>query len=278
MKDKPPSVIIIPLYVPLWKKNEHWVDPCAPTVMCAGPDFIRIYSQNNNDISDSFGLKYDDTFKHMKEVDADSFSINETHADKMNVRNNRVLESSRRRMFQSKESQYCNLVSLSSIASITKYTKPGRNMMGISGPFVSRMRRWIQDKYGRWCGFVLLGKDNREILVLTTYNVPQDTPAGDDTLHAQQTSLYLLDGEVHPNPRKNFIQDLLTLITTAKDDNQDIILIGDFNKVLGDDQKMMAKVMVAGNLIDVHTHKHGHANIATYIRGRRRVNYCFVSP
>ena len=77
--------------------------------------------------------------------------------------------------------------------------------MGISGPLVSWMQRRIDDKYGRWCGFVLLGKDNREILVRTAYNVPKDTPAGNNTLHAQQTSLYLLDGEVDPNPRKNFI-------------------------------------------------------------------------
>ena len=205
MKDKPPPAIITPSYVPFWKKNEHWGDPCEPAAMCAEPDFVRIYSHNNNGISDSTGLKYDDTFKHMKEVDADIFSINETHADKMNAKNNRVLESSRRRMFQSKESQYYNLVSSSSIAPITKYTKPGGNMMGISGPLVSRMRRRIEDKYGQWCGFLLLGKDNREILVLTAYNVPQHTPAGDNTLHVQQISLYLLDGKVDPNPRKNFI-------------------------------------------------------------------------
>ena len=69
--------------------------------MCAEPEFIRIYSQNNNGISDSTGLKYDDTFKHMKEEDVDIFSINKTHADKMNAKNNKVLESSQRRMFQS---------------------------------------------------------------------------------------------------------------------------------------------------------------------------------
>ena len=39
--------------------------------ICAEPEFIRIYSQNNNGISDSRGLKYDDTFIHMKEEDAD---------------------------------------------------------------------------------------------------------------------------------------------------------------------------------------------------------------
>ena len=114
--------------------------------------------------------------------------------------------------------------------------------------------------------------------MLTEYNVPQETPAGDDKFHAQQTSLCLLDGEVDPNPRKFFIRDLHTLITTATKENQDIILMGDFNEVCGDDPKMMAKILSAGKLTDVHAHKHGHANIATYIRGRRRVDYCFVSP
>ena len=205
MKDEPPPATITPSYVPLWKKNEHWRDECKPTAMCNKIEFIQIYGQNNNGINDSTELKYDDTFKHMKEAEADIFCINESHANKMNSKNNTVLESSRQKMFQLKEGQYCNLVSLSSMAPITKYTKPGGTMMGITGPLISRIRRRVEDKYGRWCGLVLLGKDNCEILVLTAYNVPQDTLVGDDTLHAQQTSMYLLDGEINPHPRKNFI-------------------------------------------------------------------------
>ena len=51
-------------------------------------------------------------------------------------------------------------------------------------------------------------------------------------LHAQQTSLYLLDGKVDPNPRKIFIRDLLKVIKTASQENQDIILMGDFNELI----------------------------------------------
>ena len=54
--------------------------------------------------------------------------------------------------------------------------------------------------------------------------------------------------------------------------------MGDFNEVVGDDPKMMAKILAAGNLMDVHAHKHGNANIATYIRGWRQVDYYFVFP
>ena len=64
----------------------------------------------------------------------------------------------------------------------------------------------------------------------------------------------------------------------TKDNNQDLILMGDFNEVVGDDPKMIAKVLMAGNLTNAHAHKHGHAHIATYIQRRRRVDYCFVSP
>ena len=108
--------------------------------------------------------------------------------------------------------------------------------------------------------------------------MPQITPAGNDTLYAQQMSLYLLDGEVDLQPRQLFIRDLLKVIETAKDDNQDIILMGDFNETIGDDPQMMAKILAAGHLTDVHANKHGYGkNIATYIRGTRRVDYCFVS-
>ena len=101
---------------PLFKKNEHWGDPSEP---------IPIYSQNINGISDNTGLKNDDIFKHMEKADADIFSINKFHANKMNTKNNKVLEMSQRRMFQSNEGQQCNLVSLSSLAPITSYTNRG---------------------------------------------------------------------------------------------------------------------------------------------------------
>ena len=54
--------------------------------------------------------------------------------------------------------------------------------------------------------------------------------------------------------------------------------MGDFNEVVGDDPKMMAEVLMVGNLTNVHANKHGHVHIATYIRGRRQLDYCFVSP
>ena len=123
-----------------------------PAVVCEGPEFIWLYGQNGNGISDSTGLKYDETLKHMKEAGASIFGINETHADKINAKNNNILEKSRRKMFQTKEGHYCKIVSSSSLAPITSYTKLGGNFMGITGPLVGRISSKIEDTYGWWYG------------------------------------------------------------------------------------------------------------------------------
>ena len=121
---------------------------------------------------------------HMKEAEASIFTFNVTYAYDLNTQNIYLLGKSKNRIFNHKDGHYCQTVTSSSQASVTSFTNPASNMMGITGPLVGRIQRQIEDELGRWCGFVLLGKDSREILVLTAYNVPQEAPAGDDTLHA----------------------------------------------------------------------------------------------
>ena len=73
--------------------------------------------------------------------------------------------------------------------------------------------------------------------------------------------------------------NLLALIEDAVQADQDISLMGDFNETIGKDPNMMAQVLTADRLTDVHLNGLGNiANIVTYIWGKRRADYCFVSP
>lgn len=119
-----------------------WKGPCKSAVICEGSECICLFDVNG--ISDSTGLKDDETFLHMKDTEASIFGLNEIHAEKMNAKNNNILTKSRRKMFQTKEGHYCKLVSSSSLASITNYTKPGRNLMGITGPLVGCIRKVLK--------------------------------------------------------------------------------------------------------------------------------------
>jgi hypothetical protein len=117
----------------------------------------------------------------------------------------------------------------------------------------------------------IIGKDNKEIMVITVYNVLQQKNAkvGEDTLLNQQIALYKLNNIRDPDPKKIFITDLKELVTKARKEDKDIILTGDFNELVGDDTKGMSTVLLAGCLTDAHSNQHGVVDITTYTRGTK---------
>jgi hypothetical protein len=154
--------------------------------------YVRLYCQNVCGIYDREGIGLDSAFKEIKQAGTDLFTFNETHGDKSNATAQRVLRLSKQRMWRD-NNEDCKIVHSSSNASVINLTKPGGNMVGITGSLVGRIRETITDPYGRWCGYTIVGKDNREIMILTAYNVAQykNAKVGEDTLFNQQTALYL---------------------------------------------------------------------------------------
>jgi hypothetical protein len=90
---------------------------------------------------------------------------------------------------------------------------------------------------------------------------------GEDTIFNQQIALYKLKNIRDPNPKKIFIGDLTAVVKKARMEDKDIILTGEFNKLVGDNPRGMSKVLLAGCLTDAHGHQHGTVDIATYTRG-----------
>jgi hypothetical protein len=153
-------------------------------------------------------------------------------------------------------------------------------MVGITGSLVGRVRDTITDPYGRWCGYTLIGRDNKEIMVLTAYNVSQykNAKVGEDTLFNQQIALYKLNNIREPDPKKLCIEDLTDLETKTRAEDKDIVPTGDFNKLVGDNPNGMTKVLSAGGLTDAHSQQHGIVDITTYTRETKRLDYVFVTP
>ena len=241
--------------------------------------YVRLYCQNVNGIYDREGIGLDTAFLEMKQVGADIFTFNETHGDESNATARRALRLSKQKMWRS-GSEDCKIVHSSSAAPVLTFTKPGGNLVGVTGSLVGRVRETITDPYGRWCGVSMLGRDNREIMVITAYNVSQfvNAKVGDDTLFNQQIALYKLKNIREPDPKKIFITDLVDLVKRARREDKDIILTGDFNELVGNDLDAMVKVLAAGNLTDAHRHQHGEIDINTYTRGHERLDYVFVTP
>jgi hypothetical protein len=96
--------------------------------------------------------------------------LNETHGNEStsNPLVQRALRLSKHRMWK-EQNENCKIVHSSSSTSVLGFTKPGGNLVGITGPLVGRIRDRITDHYGRWCGFTMIGRDTCEILILTAY-------------------------------------------------------------------------------------------------------------
>jgi hypothetical protein len=241
--------------------------------------YVRIYCQNVSGIYDRDGIGLDSTFKEIKQAGADIFTFNETHGDESNATARKVLRSSKQRMWKD-NNEDCKIVHSSSNAPVLNFTKPGGNMVGITGPLVGRIRTTITDPYGRWCGYTIIGRDTKEIMIITAYNVSQykNAKVGDDTLFNQQIALYKLKNIRDPDPKKIFVEDLTALVKKARNEDKDIILTGDFNELVGEDPRGMTKVLTEGNLTDAHDYQHGNVDISTYTRGVKRLDYVFVTP
>jgi hypothetical protein len=252
---------------------------CDNIAIDSATPYIRVYCQNVCGIFNRDGTGLDSAFKEIKQAGADIFTFNETHGDESNALARRVTIMSKQRTWKD-NNEDCKIIHSSSTASVLNFTKPGGNMVGITRSLVGRVRDTITDPYGRWCGYTLIGRDNKEIMVLTAYNVSQykNAKVGEDTLFKQRIALYKLNNKREPDQKKLFIEDLTELVTKARLEDKDIILTGDFNELVGDDPNGMAKVLSAGGLTDAHSHQHGIVDITTYTRGTERSNYAFVTP
>jgi hypothetical protein len=209
--------------------------------------YVRTYCKNVIGIFDRDGIGLDSAFKEIKQAGADIFTFNKTHGDESNATARRAIRMSKQRM-RKDNNEDRKIVHSSSTAPVLTFTKPGGNLVGITGPLVGRVRDTITDPYGRWCGYTLIGRDTKEIMILTAYNVSQykNAKVGEDTLFNQQIALYKLNNIREPDPKRIFIEDLTTIIKKARIEDKDIILTGDFNKLVGDGSRGMTTVLTEG--------------------------------
>jgi exonuclease III len=153
---------------------------------------------------------------------------------------------------------HCKIFTCSSEEEWTRQWKPGGTLLGITGNLAGRVRKHHLDKYGRWIQVELLERDGRAVTVLCAYQVVQEKGQhGPRTTYSQQVRMMRMEGTTDPNPRKAFIRDLKKTVKQLAQDDHDIILMGDFNELIGDKPDEMASVMSAGCLTDTYCFRHG---------------------
>jgi exonuclease III len=135
---------------------------------------------------------------------------------------------------------------------------------------------------GRWTGQKYRLRDGKTLSVITTYRPCQQSVTDNQlsiTVTYQQKLLYTADKRKDADPRQLFITDIIKVIQDIEEDSNNLcILMWDANESIDDPSSAIKKILKETSLVDTFTQIAGDpGNLATYSRGRKRIDYMLTS-
>ena len=160
----------------------------------------------------------------------------------------------------------------------------GGNLLTVNNATAGRFQDHGSDKWGRFCWQTYRGKRDEGIVVITAYRVcheASDHP-GPFTAYTQQYTAMREEGIASPNPRKQILADLLSLIDAKRLEGFRPILMmdanGDYTSVKAQDRdKDLESFIRDANLVD-HFHEKFPDPTHSYVYGSKRLDYILVDP
>jgi hypothetical protein len=221
------------------------------------------------------GGEYGEYLEEMKRMKSDTTCLFEVNLDTLKHEIRENLFKTTRNIF---DHNRLNITS-SSVPSKHDY-KPGGTLIMTQGNFKGRVIDSGSDALGRWTYQTLAGKANRNLTVVSAYQVCNQAVVDNSkvktlTASAQQISILRIQGR-DLSPRQAFIADLRKFMTEQRQKNNGIFIVGDFNELLDGTYDGITKLSSDFAMTDVMFHVLGHDEFATHITGSTRVDYAIA--
>ena len=259
----------------------HPSPPIPPTLSTFGdspehkdPTSFRIIMQNPHGIS-----HYNECFEYHLYMDqmnnhlADVICLSETNLQWTDYSTTNICSKYRKNVFRHSK----QITSNSNLTYDTPF-QPGGTCTVLCNSVVGRYHNSISDPLGRWSVATINTSGNTKLSIITCYQVFQsNTTPGPKSAYTQQWTLLRKHGNRTPNPRKQFIKDLDSLLTKLRQQNHSLIIVGDFNETISPQIENLHSIVTKHHLVDAVHAKHGPYNIPTYNKGSKTIDYIFVS-
>ena len=136
------------------------------------------------------------------------------------------------------------------------------------------------DKWGRWTRQRLRCQHERKLTVISAYQVgPEASSPGKTTAATQQRSLLIQSQDPLTDPRSAFFCDIRLYLQSCLTQGDDLLIMGDFNEVIGRDPTPLTTMFSKFGLVNLMTVRHSDPQpAATYARGRKCIDYGFGTP
>ena len=234
-----------------------------------------MYSQNVNGITlDRRGGQFDSLCRVIKEVQADVMCGQEHQLDTVQHQVKSILYQTCRQHWQRSR-----IVFGTTGVPFESMYKPGGTFMATVGNATGRVQHHTSDDLGRWVSQTFQGAAGRRITIVSAYQVVSDIVVpGTTTAASQQHSLLIQRNDSIHAPRKAFRRDLTAYLQQCKSAGDEIMLMGDFNEVMGDDPEGITQLAHKLELFDMMSSRHTNQPPVTYSRGRRCLDYGLATP
>jgi hypothetical protein len=151
--------------------------------------------------------------------------------------------------------------------------------------WTGRILKVLQDthKMGRWTGHQYRLDGERTLSVITAYRSctvhQSQEQTSSQSIHRQQAILLNKQKRKDKNPRNAFINDILSFIQDiTKDPNNHCVLMLDANEATTDKEGGVRNFFNETPLVDAFSKfSDSVCDIATYVRGRKRLDYILTS-
>jgi hypothetical protein len=231
-------------------------------------DTMRIYAINVNGLSiDRRDGSFDDICRSIREMQVDNLCAQEHNLDTTQSNIRSVLYET-----ATKHLERHRLVVGTSPITFSNFYKPGGTMIVTVDSLMGRVVKQDRDWWGRWVIQEFIGRGNRRLALFSVYQpVDRTSQAGRVTVTAQQVSLLCLTQDSVTNPRTAFRRNLLQVLQEYSETGTSLMVLGDFNKPLGQEPDRISHIAGTLGLMDLMMSRHSSPPPATYAMTPRLV-------
>jgi hypothetical protein len=212
-----------------FKHNRHHGDKLLPY---KPSNTTRLHGQNTNgfQLSTDEGGTLHTAAAHLRELKVDDGGFFKTNVDTTKHKVHHKIFTAFRKTSEQSKVQCAS----SKISAHNEY-KPGGTVTYVREDLTSRVQSKGVHPLGRWSYVAFTRRGNQKVTFITACQPCKGKPKPDSfTAAAQQFSMLLKAKRDNPvNVRKHFVKDLKRFLRKCSKDGQEVILMGDFNEVLG---------------------------------------------
>ena len=259
------------------QQSVHWGDVNVNGGQVDDRGLFRILSHNVNGLStaeDQIDVRH--FANYIREKAVSLFGIQETNR---NFERPAVLRAFNDIMSRVSV-QHKGVVASASLAWPVDY-QPGGTAVSVRNQWATRLLDKGSDDLGRWSWLTLAGRGTTKITFISGYRVcdgAPEAPITARTVRAQQEWMYAARGTPKVNLRKQFISDLISLISELKEKGHDIVLMFDANEACRQGSGVDRLILSCG-LVDAHTlTSDSSPPPPTHQRGSVKIDFVLISP